>query len=130
GLYLALIYAVSKILLPPVLAVLEERVRRIDGVRQAAKELEVEAAEKKKSYEEIMVAAKKRGAVAREARIKDARAVEQELMKATRQDAAKLIEAARERISRESEVARAELDEVLGPLSRDLAGRLLERPIS
>jgi len=128
--FAALILVLKPLVFDPVLGLFEEREKRTDGAKAAAREMQQKAGELLRKYEHELekvhrVAAEERDAI----RAETAR-LEAEQMNEARQVAAKIINQGRERVAEEIHAIRFELGRNSERLARDIAARVLGREIA
>jgi F-type H+-transporting ATPase subunit b len=128
--FAALILVLKPLVYDPVLGLFEEREKRTDGARAAAREMQEKAGELLRKYEHELekvhrVAAEERDAI----RAETAR-LEAEQMNEARQVAAKIVGEGRDRIAEEIHAIRFELGRNSERLARDIAARVLGREVA
>lgn len=130
GVISTLVVVLKPLLFDPLLAVLEEREKRVDGARAEARQMDDEAAELLLKYEgEIQ----KVHRVAGEERDKiraAAQKVEATEMSEARAEAQAIVERGRAELTAQRERLTAELVAAEPELSRQIAGRVLGRDVS
>jgi F-type H+-transporting ATPase subunit b len=127
--FAALILVLKPLLFDPVLRLFEEREKRTDGAKAAAREMQEKAGDLLRKYELELekvhrVAAEERDRIRGEA----ARA-EAEEMNAARELSAKIVDEGRERIQEEIHAIGFELGRSSEKLAHDIASRVLGREV-
>jgi F-type H+-transporting ATPase subunit b len=129
-LFAALVWPLSTVLWRPLLRVIDERRERIEGTRARAQRVAAEAEDVLGHYQRAVEQARRA-----------AEADRRELLDGTRQDQAQItgdarrsadaeVAAARARVARSVEEARAELQRAAQELAREAAARVLGRPLA
>jgi F-type H+-transporting ATPase subunit b len=129
-LFVLLVPLLNGLLFKPLLAVLEERERRIDGARARAAQLATDAAALVTKHEQALHAARERFSGERTRTLEDARGAHQAAIHEARQHAERELAATREQVETALESARTQLRAEAEPLGRDVAERLLGRGIA
>jgi F-type H+-transporting ATPase subunit b len=127
--FATLIVVLKPLLFEPVLRVFEERERRTDGARDAARSMQEQAGELLSRYEKELA---KVHEVARQERDKvraDAAKVEAEVMAQARDTAGRILEEGRARIERESRQIEFALGRESERLARNVAEAVLGRSL-
>jgi F-type H+-transporting ATPase subunit b len=127
--FATLIVVLKPLLFEPVLRVFEERERRTDGARDAARAMQEQAGELLSRYEKELA---KVHEVARQERDRvraDAAKVEAEVMAQARETANRILEEGRARISRESRQIEFALGRESERLARNVAEAVLGRSL-
>jgi F-type H+-transporting ATPase subunit b len=110
----------------PLLRVMAEREARTAGARKAAEAAEAAAAEKIKQYQEALKQARAKVYIEQEAarkRLLDERA---ELLKEARRKGAAEVTKAKERVAKELDAARRDIETSIAQLSAEIARRVVE----
>ncbi len=129
-LFLLLVPLLNGLLFKPLLAVLEERSRRIEGARARAAQLAADAAALVTKHDAALHAARERFNAERTQTLEAARSDHQAAITDARQHAERELSATRNQVSSALEAARAQLRAEAEPLARDVAERLLGRGIA
>jgi F-type H+-transporting ATPase subunit b len=112
----------------PLLKIMAEREARTAGARKAAEAAQAAAAEKIKQYQEALKQARAKVYIEQEAarkRLLDERA---ELLKEARRKGAAEVAKAKERVAKELDAARRDIESTIAQLSVDIARRVVEIP--
>jgi len=128
-LFVAMIYPVSKLLIDPMLRVLDERTERIAGRRDRSAELEGEADVVQGRYEEAVEGARGLALEARREVLDEARKAQTQTTTAARAAAESEVTAAREQIGSDLESVRTDLAGQAEALARQAASQVLGRPL-
>jgi F-type H+-transporting ATPase subunit b len=127
GIFLVLVLVLGRLLWRPYLRVRGERVTRVEGYRQEAVRIEVDAAERLARAETALTEARRRGAGERAVARAEAQAREQTLLAEANADAQRTVAAARVRLdatlARERTKLGAEADEIARTAARKILGR-------
>jgi F-type H+-transporting ATPase subunit b len=129
-LFLLLIPLLNQLVFRPLLAVLEERERRIDGARQRAADLARDAAELDRRHESALVEVRAAVHLERVREVEEARRQHQAVVGEARRAAAQEIAGTRADVEAAIAAARARLREEAAPLAREVAERLLGRSLA
>lgn len=129
-LFLVLVPLLNLLLFKPLLGVLEERGRRIEGARARAAELSTRAGTLVAQHEEAVQAVRQAAHQERAKFVDDARQVHQGRIGEARREAERRLAQTRAEIGAALDAARAELREAAAPLAREAAERLLGRRLS
>ena len=130
ALFVLLIVPVNKVLLSPLLGVLDERRERIEGARGRAEQVAKEADTVLGSYESAVRGAKEDAEADRRSQIESARREQLDATAAARATAEERIAQARGEMGRMLDDARSELRTHAEELAREAASRVLGRPLS
>ncbi len=128
-LFLILVVPVNKLLLQPLLKVLDEREERIDGTRNKADSLEREASEILQRYESEVRAVREDSEQKRRGVLDEARGQSSETTGAARSAAEQQIEAARNEVNAALEQARTGLQSQAQDLAQQAASQVLGRAL-
>jgi F-type H+-transporting ATPase subunit b len=128
--FAALIIVLKPLVFDPVLGLFEEREKRTDGAKAAAREMQEKAGVLLRKYEHELEKVHQVAAEERDRIRADTARLEAEQMNEARQLAAKIIDEGRERITEEIHAVRFELGRSSERLARDIAGRVLGRELS
>jgi F-type H+-transporting ATPase subunit b len=129
-LFVLLVPLLNGLLFKPLLAVLEERNRRIAGARERAAQLATDAAALVTRHDEALHAARERFNGERTRTLEDARGAHQAAIQDARRQAEQELAATREQVGDALAAARDQLQAEAGPLARDVAERLLGRRLA
>jgi F0F1-type ATP synthase membrane subunit b/b' len=130
ALFVLLIAPVNKLLLDPLLGVLDERRERIEGARGRAEQVAKEAEAVLGRYETAVRGAKEDAETDRRSRIEGARREQAVATSAVRAEAEERMARARTEVGQMLDSARAELRTHAEELAREAASRVLGRPLS
>jgi F-type H+-transporting ATPase subunit b len=128
-LFSALVPIVNRLLLRPLLRVLDARTERTDGTRKRASRLEAQVREIVARYEGSLLEARRSAESSRRAILDDARLRAAEETTAARSDAEQEIASARQQLAAASAQARRSLRERSEELAREAASRVLGRGV-
>jgi F-type H+-transporting ATPase subunit b len=120
--FASLIVVLRPLLFDPVLRVFEEREKRTEGARQAAREMQEEAGALLSRYEQELAKVQEVARQERDRSRADTARAEAELLNQARTAANQIVEAGRQRIERQ----RSEIEFVLGQQSERLAHSVAE----
>lgn len=127
--FVLLIYPVNRLLIAPLLRLVDEREQRTSGALAQAGKLEVEATGLAAQVEAGLAEARGRALARRAAIMADAEAQERAVLDAAASDATRSIEAVRTSIAADLSAARAALQADSRGLAQEVAARLLGRPL-
>jgi F-type H+-transporting ATPase subunit b len=130
ALFVLLVYPVNRVVLSPLLRVLEERAARIDGARRRASEVTAQADAVLARYQSAVEQARLRADELRKGELSGARSEQAELLSAARHAAEAEVANARQGVARALRAARAELARHTEALAREAAARVLGRTLS
>jgi F-type H+-transporting ATPase subunit b len=130
ALFTVFIMLLKPLLFDPLLRVFEERERRTEGAKKAARKMDERAGELLVRYEAELARIRQEASVEREKLRADAARLEAKIMAEARADSARVLEAGKERIAREVEQLRRELDKTKPELAASIAARILDREVS
>ncbi len=126
---LSLLVILSRIVFKPFLGILQERKDRVEGAEERARDLQHRSEELMEHYRESIAAAHAQGATIREKIRKESLAKEMEILQKAMEEANRLIQEIKMRITGEMETARAGLHSQAQNLSREIAERILGRSL-
>jgi len=129
-LFVVLVPLLNGLLFKPLLAVLEERRRRIEGARARAAQLASDAAALVTKHDEALHAARARFNGDRTRTLEEARAAHQAAISEARRQAEQELTATRAQVGSALDAARAQLRAEAEPLARHVAERLLGRGLA
>jgi F-type H+-transporting ATPase subunit b len=124
-----LIYPVNKLMISPLLHLIEARQQRTEGSVDEAARLDAEGVELTARLEAQSLEARARAQARRAAIMSDTESQERALLTAASGDAAKTIESVRSAIDADLVAARAALQTEVRALANEAATRLLGRPL-
>ena len=128
-LFLLLIYPVNRLLIQPMLHLIEEREGHTTGALDRAASLEAETRQTAAQIEARLAEARGRAQTRRTAILAEAEAEERALLHAASDDAARSIETVRSAVDAELAQARGALEADARTLAREAASRLLGRTL-
>jgi F-type H+-transporting ATPase subunit b len=128
-LFVLLIYPVNRLLVQPLLAVLDERERRTAGAESEVEALRSSAREARSALEAGLVQARARAQARRTAILSAGETDERALLDAARNDAMQNVESVRNAVQSELDAARAALESDTRALAREAASRILGRAL-
>lgn len=126
-LFVILVPMLNKLLFRPLLGVLEERARRIEGSRSRATELAQQAASLLARHDEAIRQARENAHAELTRVVEEARSRHQAVVGEARSSAEAEITGARAELARATENVRGALGAEAEPLAREIAARLLGR---
>jgi F-type H+-transporting ATPase subunit b len=126
----ALFLVLKPLMFDPVLRLFEEREKRTDGAKAAAREMQEKAGELLRKYEHELEKVQRVAAEERDRIRAETIRLEAEEMRASRELAAKIVEDGRERIQEEIHAIRFELGRDSERLAHDVAARVLGREVA
>ena len=126
---LSLMAILTQILFKPFLSVLQERRNRIEGAEKRAKDLQQQAEELIERYREAIAAGQAQGAGIRDEIRKTSLAEETEILQKAMDEANRLIQEVKTRISEEARAARVDLRLQAHNLSREITEKILGRSV-
>jgi len=126
---LSLMAILTQILFKPFLSVLGERRNRIEGAEKRAKDLQQQAEELIERYREAIAAGQAQGAGIRDEIRKTSLAEETEILQKAMDEANRLIQEVKTRISEEARAARIDLRLQAQNLSREITEKILGRSV-
>jgi F-type H+-transporting ATPase subunit b len=126
---LSLVVILSQIVFKPFLATLQERKNRVQRAEEQARDLQHRAEELMEQYRESITAAHAQGATIRDKIRKESLAKEMEILQKAMEEANRMIQEIKVRITGEMEAARAGLQSRAQNLSREIAERILGRSL-
>ncbi|MFQ5699471.1 MAG: hypothetical protein ACE5IL_14460 [Myxococcota bacterium] len=129
GIFLALIYPIDRLLLRPLVRVLEQRELRTRGVLARAEAVAQQAAELRREFEARLQEARHRAAERRLVILAEGEREDAATLEGARSQAASVLESVRRGIEAELEAARQGLQADAAELGREAAGRILGRPL-
>jgi len=124
---LFLLYFVSRLLLKPVLKILEERKQKIEEGLRAAEEAKSAQLRAHEEYEAALAQARREAQEIVDKAAKLAEDARKEILAESKTEAGKLIEKAREQITLESDRAMAELRAQIADMAVLAAGKVIDR---
>jgi F-type H+-transporting ATPase subunit b len=129
-LFLILVPLLNRLLFRPLLAVLDERDRQIEGTEARANELSQQAEQELARHEAAVREARAEAERARKATIDGAQSAQADSLAAARGEVARVVESARSELRAAMGEARRVLQGQSRELARDAAARLLGRSLS
>jgi len=126
---LSLMAILTQILFKPFLNVLQERRNRIEGAEKRAKDLQQQAEELIERYREAIASGQAQGAGIRDEIRKTSLAEETEILQKAMDEANRLIQEVKTRISEEARAARIDLRLQAQNLSREITEKILGRSV-
>jgi F-type H+-transporting ATPase subunit b len=126
---LSLMAILTQILFKPFLSVLQERRNRIEGAEKRAKDLQQQAEELIERYREAIASGQAQGAGIRDEIRKTSLAEETEILQKAMDEANRLIQEVKTRISEEARAARIDLRLQAQNLSREITEKILGRSV-
>ena len=123
------VFAMSKLVFKPVLAVLAERERRMVGDKEDARDFVKRAEEKIKEYEDKIYKAKSEAKDIKSAIIKEALGKEREILAKAREAQVKIISDTRARLFSESKELMPRLQQESKTLAQDIAASVMGRAV-
>jgi F-type H+-transporting ATPase subunit b len=130
GLVVLLAFILSRTLIRPVLATFQERKNLSDKPLEEAKRLVADADAKARQYEESRRKAAAEALARKRARMEETSRAERKGIESVLEETNRKIDAMRGQIAAERETAARVLRDEVSRLSRDIAGKVLGRPIA
>jgi F-type H+-transporting ATPase subunit b len=127
---LSLMVILSQMAFKPFLNLLQARRERIEGAEARAREMEQRAERLIERYREALSAAQAQGSTVREELRQESLAKEMEILQKAMEGANQIIAEMKMKIAEEMGLARAELRLQAQNLSREIAVKILGRPLS
>ena len=128
-LLVGLTLALKPLLFDPMLKLFEEREKRIDGVKLAARRIDEKSATALATYEAEMAKARTQANAERDAQRAQALKREQEILSKVRGETAKVIEDGKQAAHAAAEAARRTLKSDMAKMAHDVADRALGRQV-
>jgi F-type H+-transporting ATPase subunit b len=129
GFFLVVVMVLNKLLVKPVLKVMDARKDRVDGNLHAAEKAGASAKQMREEYLKEIESAKKDAQTLREKIKKEGEAEEDRIIKAARGKAGDLVAEVREKIAAEFKDAQAGLRRESQAMGKEIAGRILGRQV-
>ncbi len=129
AIFLLLVIPTNRLLLIPLVRILEERERRTQGARAEAEAGVAQASRARADLEGQLRAARERAQVRRAALAATAQDDERRVLESARKDARAELDRVRDGVAAELEAARATLRSDAHALAREAAAKLLGRPL-
>jgi len=129
GIIIVLFLVLRPVLFEPMLKLFEERERRIDGAKLAARKLDEASAKALTKYETEMKKARTAGTSERETQRAEGLKAEAEIVGRVRETTAETVDVGRRALQEEAAQARAGLKAEAGALASALASRVLGREV-
>jgi F-type H+-transporting ATPase subunit b len=130
GLFLVLLVILKPALFDPMMRLFEEREKRIEGTRDAARKENEKSAKAKSKAMAIVAKGREAGALERDALRAEGMKREAELMSVVRAESAATLDKGRADIGNEAKAARDQLRTDARALGRDMASRVLGREVT
>jgi F-type H+-transporting ATPase subunit b len=130
GFFLLLWIVLWKFLFQPFLKVRDDRAQGIEGSRKQAADMEAQAREAVKRYDEAFNRAKLRGAEERQKLRTEAAAHERQVLGVAREESQRALTAARGKISTDAGKAKQQLDTQASAIAKQVASRILGREVA
>jgi F-type H+-transporting ATPase subunit b len=130
GLFLLLWIVLWKLLFQPFLKVRDERAHGIEGSRKQAADMEAQARDAVKRYDEAFSRAKLRGAEERQKLRAEAAAHERQVLGVAREESQRALGSARTKIGADVEKAKKQLDAQASVIAKQVASRILGREVA
>jgi F-type H+-transporting ATPase subunit b len=128
-LFVVLVLVLKPLLFDPMLRLFEERDRRIEGTKAAARQLDDAATEALGRYEGEMKKARAEGGAEREARRAEGHKLGGDVLAKVREETSETVNVGRQQLQREETDARAALQSDAQGLARAMASRVLGREV-
>jgi F-type H+-transporting ATPase subunit b len=130
GLFFLSMLILSKWLWKPYLRVRSARVERVEGFREEASRLEADAAARMTRVEAHLAEARRTGSAERARARSEAQAREAEIVTRAQAEAQRALADGRGRVEAAMATERAKLEQRAGTLGREIAERVLGRPVA
>jgi len=128
--FFVLLFILSKFLFKPLMKVMEERDRQTAGTLKMAADIEKELAKGRADYEKKLQVARVKGGEVRAKLKEDALAEEKKLLEAAGKEVSAELSVMRRKIAGEKASVLAELAAQTKTISKEIAGRLIERKLA
>ena len=129
GLFVLLMLVLKPVLFDPMLKLFEEREKRIDGAKAAARKIDEKSASALTKYETEMARARASANIERDKLRAEGVKMENEILAKVRVATAQSLEAGKQKAHAEAAQVRATLQGESGALAKDLASRVLGREV-
>ena len=129
GLFLLLLFVLTRFVFRPYLALLRERDENIDGARARAREMSQRATDDLESYEDQVIKARKEAATVRAGFREEGERAAAELLAEARARSEAKVAAARTRLHKSADAARLALRTRADGIAQDIATKLLGREV-
>jgi F-type H+-transporting ATPase subunit b len=129
GLFVVLMLVLKPVLFDPMLKLFEEREKRIDGAKAAARKIDQKSATALTTYETEMAKARATANAERDKLRAEGMKMENEILAKVRASTAQALEAGKKKAHAEAASVRATLQAESPVLAKDLASRVLGREV-
>jgi len=130
GLFLIMLFVLSKFLFGPYLKLRQLRHDSIEGAREKAQAMDVRAQGIVANYEVQLTSAKQKAAEGRQRLRQEAVERERQIIGAARDEAGKATTAARTTLAKKAEETRTQLEAQSGELAKQMASKILGRKVA
>jgi len=128
--FFVLLFILNRLLFKPLIKVMEERDRLTTGTLKAAEDIEKEIAEGRVSYEKKLLEARVKGGEVRSGLKGEALTEEKKVLEAAGEEVSAELSLMRDKIALEKDSAIKKLNTETKSISREIAGRLIERKLA
>jgi len=128
--FLACVAILNYLLFRPVMRIIEERKKRIEGLGKEAGALREKMEERKREYERRLEEIKLQALESREMLRRDGMERAREILAQARQDASEILNSAKERIEQDIKIASEQLEHRAKDISVEIAEKLLGRKVA
>jgi len=128
--FFVLLFILNRLLFKPLIKVMEERDRLTTGTLKAAEDIEKEIAEGRVSYDKKLLEARVKGGEVRSRLKGEALTEEKKVLEAAGEEVSAELSLMRDKIALEKESAIKKLSTETKSISREIAGRLIERKLA
>ncbi len=130
GVFALLFVVLKPVLFDPMLKLFEERERRTDGARVAARKMDEQAGELLQRYEAELEKVRRAATEERERLRAEGSRLEAQILAEARADVAKIVEEGSAKIALEASAVRSQLKAQSGQIAREVAARVLGREVA
>lgn len=129
GIFIVLLFVLTKLVFKPYLALLRERSANIEGAREQARGMDAEHDKALASYEDQILKARKEAAGVRAELRTDGERQASEVLGKARGEAEAKLQASRERMEKSAQAAQLALRTRVDHIARDITSKLLGREV-
>jgi len=130
GLFLIMLFILSRYLFRPYLAMKDQRGKGIEGARHEAHDMESRAGKMVSDYDAKLTRARQRGAEEKTRLRTEGAAHERQVLGAARDQAGKTLDQARAKVQADTQKARTTLQAEAGILAKQMAKKVLGREVA
>jgi F-type H+-transporting ATPase subunit b len=130
ALFFLALFLLRSLIFKPMIRLFEAREIAIDGARKEAKQMEKDAVTKADTFEDEMRAIRVKAQEERDRLRQEGLRLERSILDRVRKDTSRNLEEAEAKLGSERRRVRAEIDETIPSMARQMASRLLGRELS